>query len=201
MNKLLPFIFIAITTAGFANDVDSSFGEIYLTEETEKTKNHMFLKSTAEIDNSIEKVYGIEATYQRNFNQYWSVGLSYSRLSSEKKEMVLELQDSTLYPAKPRNSLFFKTRFAPLYGHVNFMKLDSLPFEIGVSAGYGLVTYEGDRKAVKENGRGYTVSIDGSFQVTEKYSFIVELERLNRTQRTNFDTAVVNAKLGLGYRW
>jgi hypothetical protein len=194
-------LLFSLISQSFAKDVDSSYGELFLVEDVKISKNQFNFKTIVELDNTVEDVHGVEIEYQRIFTKYLSSKISYSRLSSTKSNFVSTLVNSTFIPAKPRNSIFLKARFSPIYGHVNFMSFDSMPLELGLNLGYGFITYDGDKKAANSNGQAYSISLDTQMQISEQYALILELEHLERSQRLDFDTAVNVFKVGVGYKW
>ncbi len=201
MLKTLSCLLMLFTASSSIFAEDITYGELFLLEEATLSKNQINIKGSFELDNSIENVRGVELEYRRNLNSYLSLKGSASLLSSSKNDFAGSLGSATLYPASPKQSVFLKLRFAPFFGHINFMSYYTLPIEIGFSAGYGKYFYDGDVRATASSGNAYAIFLDTQFYVTEHYGVVIEIENLSRTQRTDFDTTVNIFKAGLSYRW
>lgn len=145
------FLGMPWTTSVLAASEDPpSYGELMLIEKEENPTPpwQLELSGMQEFSNPYLDILGVSVSAKKSLGPFVYVGVEYTKYSASDSEVnesvAANLATDTITQTvfRPSGSIYGVGSVIPISGHLNWFSARSVPFEMEVTLGYGVVSYE-----------------------------------------------------------
>jgi hypothetical protein len=196
---ILTLIILFINLDVFPKAV--TYGDLYLVEEEQSYRHEGYISYLSELDNSFENVSGVVVNYNYFMTGSILIGAKYGTYSTSTTDSGKLFNGTSVKTIGPKSSYSAVLSWIPLNGHINFLSMASLPFDITLNGNYGRYQYDNKEGYYVDDGDFYSFGIRLSSLVYKNWLLNLEISHALRTQKESFDTSVNLFNVGIGYRW